>query len=470
MQVEETLSEGLKRAFKLTVPAGDLETEIEERLVELSKTVTMKGFRPGKVPIAIVRRRFRPNVLGEVLRKTVETRARETIEERELRPAQQPEIEIADYDDGKDLEFTVVFEILPEIALGDFSEIAVDRLRAEVSDESVDEALQRIAEAEKRFEPVEEPRPAAMGDQLVVDIAVEVDGEPVADGGQTDMAFDMEEDDPIFPGLSEKLVGVKAGENREVEVPFPEDYPAAAFGGKTALFKVSMKELRGRVPPAVDDAMAERHGANDLADMRERVRGSIREQYDRFSQARLKRAILDALDERYRFDVPAGMVEREFGGIWGRVEADATRVKKTVAELLEQPEEEAKTEYREIAERRIRLGLLLAEIGRANDISVEQEELGKAALEMAQASANPRAMMDYYQQNPSLLEQFRPSIFEDKVVAFLAEVAAVSEREVAPDELMRDPDEDDEKAAPAASDEGGAVAETETESAEKADA
>ena len=444
MQVMETLSEGLKRELKVTVPAADLEAEIEGRLGEMSKTVVMKGFRRGKVPLPIVRRHYRPTVLGEVLKRTVETSAREAIEEQALRPALPPEIQITAYDEGKDLEFTMGIEVLPEIELGEFSDLAVTRLTAEVSEQSVEEALGRIADADKRFEAVAEPRPAEEGDQLLIDVALEIDGEPVKDGGATDVALELGADAPI-PELAGQLAGAEPGQDREITVAVPESDPRPRLAGKTALFQVKIKDLRARIPTVIDDALAERHGAQDVAGLRESVREQMRLGYGHASQARLKRSMLDLLDERHRFEVPAGMVEREFDAIWRQMEKDAEIAGVEIAEILGRPEEEARVEFRGIAERRVRLGLLIAEIGRVNNIAVEREDLLKAALDTVQAHPEPQRLIEYYQRQPEALERFRPSVFEDKVIAFLSEIATVSEQVVDPETLLRDTEEDEER-------------------------
>ena len=468
MQVTETLSEGLRRELKVTVPAADLEADVEGRLDELRKTTTMKGFRRGKVPLSIVRRHYQPRVLGEVLQRTIEARSREIMEERALRPAMQPEIEVTAYDEGKDLEFTMGMEILPEIELGEFSELAVTRVRAEVSEEAVEDALTRLAEAEKLFEPVETPRPAQDGDQILVDIAVEVDGKLEAERGGTDIELELGEDAPM-PDLTGPLVGTAPGEEREVaiapspdpgadpeagspdeaEAPGAPEAPGASGApGASTLFKVSVKEVRERIPNPIDDAFAERRGATDLDELRGVVREQIQEQYENASRARLKRSMLDVLDESHRFEVPPGMVEREFDAIWQQVENDAKNAQVEIAALLDQPEEEAREEFRQIAERRVRLGLLIAEIGRTNDITVEQEDLLRAAMSSARGHPDPQGLFEYFRSHPETLERFRAPVFEDKVIAFLSELATISDEVVDVDALLRDPDEDD-KASPA---------------------
>ena len=453
MQVTETLSEGLKRELKVTVPAADLEADIEGRLDELRRTVTMKGFRRGKVPLSIVRRHYQPRVMGEVLQQTIESRTREIIEERALRPAMQPEIEITAFDEGKDLEFTMGMEVLPSIDLGDFSELEVTRLKAEVSDESVEDALGRLAEADKVYEPVEPPRAAAAGDQLLVDIAVEVDGKPAPERSGTDLPLELDTE-ALMPEMTEQLVGAEAGDEREVTLTPPEPEPeggdAAEAGAAdpATVFKITVKEVRERLPVTVDDAFAERRGVDNLDALRGVIRQQIQEQYDQASQARLKRSLLDLLDERYRFDVPPGMVEREFEAVWEQIEHDAKHSEIEIAEMLDQPEEEAREEFRRIAERRVRLGLLIAEIGGSNEITVEQEDLLRAAMMSARGHPEPQRLLEYYRSQPQALERFRPTVFEDKVIAFLSELATVSDEVVDVETLLRDPDDDETPSEP----------------------
>ena len=478
MQVTETLAEGLRRELKVTVPAADLEADIEGRLDELRKTVTMKGFRRGKVPLSIVRRQYQPRVLGEVLQQTIETSWREAVEERELRPAMQPEIEITSYDEGKDLEFTMGMEVLPNIEFGDFSELAVTRLKAEVSDESVEDALARLAEAEKRFEPVGEPRPAREGDEILVDIAVEVDGKPAPERSGTDVPLELDAE-ALMPEMTEQLVGAEAGEEREVTITPPAPTPEGEDGAEdqagaadaATIFKITVKEVRERLPVTVDEAFAERRGAKDLDELRGVIRDQIQSEYEQVSQARLKRSLLDVLDERYKFEVPPGMVEREFDAVWQQIENDAKRTETEIATLLDQTEEEAREEFRQIAERRVRLGLLIAEIGGANDITVEQEDLLRAAMMSARGHAEPQRLLDYYRNQPQALERFRPTVFEDKVIAFLSELATVSDEVVDVETLLRDPDEDekpsDSETAQAGEDESAAADEGESTAPDK---
>ncbi len=448
MQVNETLSEGLKREFTIIVPSSDVEAEVEGRLLELSKTVKMKGFRPGKVPLAIIRRQYRPSVLGEVLERSIQKSSQKAIEERELRPALQPKIEITDYGDGKDLEYKMDMEILPDIEIGNLSEISLTKMVSEIDDEKVNESLKRIAEADKQFKPVEGDRAAESGDGLLIDFKGTIDGVDLEGTSADD--FEIELGSGAFiPGFEEQLIGVKKGEHRQVNVEFPADYPQEDAAGKAALFEVDVKEVRERTESAIDDEMAKRQGVDDLATLTGLVREQLKKQFDEASKAQLKRALLDDLAERYAFEVPAGMVDQEFETIWAQIARDLQQSKSTFEEAMDQSEDEARAEYRQIAERRVRLGLLLSEIGRENKISIERDDLIKSALESARGFSNPQQVLEFYRSNPNALERFRAPVFEDKVVAFLSELADIKERVVDPEELFRDPDEvaDAEKSA-----------------------
>jgi len=442
MQVNETLSEGLKREYQIIVPASDVEAEVQGRLLELSKTVKMKGFRPGKVPLAIVSRQYRPSVMGEVLERTIQTTSQKAIEERELRPALQPKIEITEFNDGKDLEFKMDLEILPDIEIGNLSEVSLTRPTAEVDDEKVDDGLKRIADADKQFTKTDEDRAAESGDALVIDFKGAIEG-VVLDGTSAD-DFEIELGSGSFiPGFEEQLIGAKVGQHLDVNVTFPDNYPQEDAAGKPAVFAVDIKELRTRDDVAIDDAMASRQGFDNLAALKDMVRERLQEQFAEASKGRLKRSLLDLLSESYEFDVPTGMVEQEYETIWTQVKKDLEQAKATVEDALGQTEEEAETEYRDIAERRVRLGLLLSEVGRQKDITIERDDLLNAALESARGFSNPQQVLEFYRSNPNALERFRAPVFEDKVVAFLTELATVTDEVVDAEELFRDPDEEE---------------------------
>lgn len=439
MQVTETQSEGLKREIKIVVPSSEMETEVESRLVEMSKTLKMKGFRPGKVPMAIVRRQYRPSIMGEVLEKTVQTKSQEALTERDYRPAMQPKITIDSFDEGKDLAFTMDLELLPEFELGDLSTIEATRLTAEVTDEVIDDALQRVAEGDKQFEKVEEARESAEGDQLILDFKAVMDGAPL-EGSDVDDFELVLGGEGFLPEFSEQLTGAKAGEHRKVSVTFPDDYPREEYAGKTAEFSVDIKEIKAPVESKIDDELAKRQGAEDLEGLRTMIREHITGQYTEASDAQLKRTLLDILDSRFTFDVPQTMVEQEFAGIWEQVKGDVEKSGGDFEKALGQTEEAAEADYRGIAARRVKLGLVLSEIGQQNKIAVERDDLLKAALDSVRGMPNPQQVLEFYRSNPNALDRFRAPVFEDKVVAFLTEMAKLKEETVTPEELFRDPD------------------------------
>lgn len=440
MQVTETLAEGLKRELKVVVPAKELETAVEKRLTELSKTVRLKGFRPGKVPLSVVRQKFRGAVLGEVIERQVQASSAQAIADRNVRPAVPPKVEISSYDAGKDLEFKMDFEILPTIQLGDFSTIELTRLTAEPGEVELNEALNRLADSERRYKKVEEARAAAPGEQLVIDFKGTMGGKEFEGGAATDFELVLGSG-VLIAGFEDQLIGAKAGEQRTVNVTFPADYPRKELTGKEASFEVTVKELREREAVTIDDSLAKRFNHESLDAMRTAVRERLTQDYTDVARARVKRSLLDELAKRYNFQVPASMVDQEFEQIWGQVKADVERNKATFESALGKSEAEGKIEYREIAERRVRLGLLLAEIGRANSVIVDREDLLHAAMQSARNFAQPKQVLDFYRNNPNALERFRAPVFEEKTVDVLLGVAKLTEQAVSPPELLKDPDE-----------------------------
>ncbi|TQF85701.1 trigger factor [Elioraea sp. Yellowstone] len=439
MQVTEKSSEGLKRAFAVVLPAADLAARREARLAEIGRELRLPGFRPGKVPPKIVAQRYGQAVMGEVLERSLDDAARRIVTDRGLRPAAQPKVEIVNWSEGADLEFNLDVELLPEITVPDLAAIEVEKLTAAPSEEEVTKRLEEIARRHRNSEPVEETRPAAAGDLLVVDFTGRIDGRAFRGGSATDMEVEVA-GAGFVPGFTEGLVGLAPGETREVSVTFPEGYPAEDLAGKTAVFTVTAKALRRALPPSIDDALATKHGFADLNAMREAIRGAIQREYDQLARLRLKRALLDRLAEQAAFPAPESMVEAEFGAIWQRIEQDMKAGRLDEADR-DKDEATLKAEYRAIAERRVRLGLLLSEIGRANNLTVSQEELRRAIIAEAQRyPGQERKVLEFYQQNPQAVERFRAPIFEEKVIDYVLALAKVSERLVSPEELARDPD------------------------------
>jgi trigger factor len=464
MNVVETASQGLKREFKVTVPAAELSEKVEGRLSEIAKTANMPGFRPGKVPLPVLRRRFGQSLLGEVLQETLEAGAQQAMETRGLRPAMQPKVEIQSFDEGADLEYTMAVEVLPDIQPQDFSTIELERLKAQVDEAEVDKALQRVAEQHKRSEVVEEARPVASGDIAVIDFQGFVDDKAFA-GGNAE-GFHLEVGSGMFiPGFEDQLIGHTVGEPFDVNVTFPDAYGNAALAGKPARFAVTIKELRQPVPAQVDDELAKQIGFPSLTELRDAARQEMERDFSSVTRARMKRELLDKLSATNSFEVPEGMVDLEFQGIWSRVEeqrkaaAGQGEAGEAAAEAAGEPDPDAgkddetlKAEYRAIAERRVRLGLLLAEVGRLANIKVAQDEINRAISEEARRyPGQERRVIEFYEKNPQAVASLRAPLFEDKVVDHIVEQAKVTEREVPVEELLRDPDEQGEAGgAPAA--------------------
>jgi trigger factor len=443
MQVTETSAEGLKREYKVVVPAGDIEDKVSKRLDELARTIRMPGFRPGKVPVTLLRKQYGRSVMGEVLEQAVNQGSQQAISERSLRPALRPKIEVTSFDEGADLEFTMALEILPEVPEVDLKGIQLTRQVAEVEDDVVAKALANFAARHQRFEPMAEPRPSQSGDQLIIDFQGRIDGEPF-EGGDAENFPLVLGSGFMMPGFEERLNGVEMGSEVTVETTFPVDYPRSELAGRPATFEVKVKEVRAPQTHEVNDEFAKEHGFDDLEAMRNAIRDNVKREYASASRAKLKRALLDNLALAYRFDVPPGMVDLEFESIWKQLEEEP---KRTGGES-EKPEDELKAEYRDIAERRVRLGLILSDIGQKNEIKVEQRELNSALVQQAQRfPGQEQKVLEFFKSNPRAVEQLRAPIYEDKVVDFVLQMATVSEDKVSPEELMRDPDADEDAGA-----------------------
>ena len=436
MQVTEVANDGLKRAYTVSVPAADIAAERTRRLDELGRELRLPGFRPGKIPASVVKARYGQAVMSEVLEQSVNKATQQVVTDRGLRPALQPKIELVNFADGADLEFKVELELLPEIPMPDFAGIEVERLKAEPSEEQVKTTIETIAARNRKLEDITEERGAAKGEIAVCDFTgtLEGDSEPFPGGTATDMQIEVA-GAGFIPGFTEQLEGIKAGETRTVNVSFPEEYGAKELAGKAAAFTVTCKALKAPVSPDIDDELAKSMGFEDLAKLQEAVRGSLQQEYDNLSRLKVKRSLLDGLAERAGFPVPEGMVEAEFAQIWQRIEADM-KADRLDEDDKGKDEETLKADYRGIAERRIRLGLLLSEIGRTNNISVSADELSRAMRqEAARYPGQEQQVMEFFRKNPQAAENLRSPIFEEKVVDFMLELAKVTERSVAPDEL-----------------------------------
>ena len=440
MQVTETVSEGLKREFRIVVPAEEIQSQVTSKLQDIGQQIRLPGFRPGKAPLKVLKQRYGKGVMGEVLESAVNTSSQKVMEDRGLKPATTPNVEIEKFDEGADLEFKVALEVLPEIAPMDFSKIELERVTAEAAPDVVETALQRISEQTQKTRKVEESRPVREGDVVVIDFVGKLDGEPFA-GGSAE-AYELKIGGGSFiPGFEDQVIGAMPEEKREVRVTFPQDYGAEQLAGKEVVFDVTVNEIREPEPVSITDELAKTLGFDSLEALRTSIKGRIESEYNAVTRGRLKRALFDQLEEAHDFPVPQTLLDQEFEGIWGEVkkqlegpEGESVREGKS--------DEELQAEYRKVAERRVRLGLLLAEVGRANNITVSQDDLTRAVrAEVGRFPGQERQVFDFYQNNPGALARLQAPILEDKVVDFILELAKVSTRSVPADELLKDPDE-----------------------------
>ena len=449
MQVTELPADGLKRQFKIVVPAGDLTAKVDERLAELSRTATMPGFRPGKVPVGLLKKQYGQALLGEALEQAVNQSTAKAIEDRGLKPALQPRVDLkGEFAEGKDVEFEVALEVLPEIGQLDFSGIELERLKAAVPEKNVEEALERIGKANREQKPVDPPRPAQKGDALKLDFVGSVDGVEFPGGKAEDYVLELGSGS-FIPGFEDQLVGAEIGKPVDVKVTFPADYGNKELAGKDAVFKCTVKEIHEFADRPVDDELAKKNNFENLDAMRKAVSDRIGQEYGQISRGMIKRQLLDKLANTHKFPVPEGLVEGEFNAIWQRIEEARKNGEKI------EDEEKARAEYREIAERRVRLGLLLADVGRSNSIDVTPEELNQAVMrEAMRYPGQERQVIEFYGKNAELREQLRAPIFEEKTVDFILELAKVTEKSVTPEELLtaaREADEEDKPAEQAPS-------------------
>ena len=446
MQVTETLSDGLKRNYTVVLPVADLESRRTERLTTLGKTLRLPGFRPGKVPMPIVKQRYGTAVSAEVLEQSVSEATQKVLSERGLRPAQQPKVDLVTENPtamASDLEFKVELELLPDITLPDFSTIELTRLKAEVSPDAVDKALAQIAKFNRTLEPIAvealESRGtgATQGEIVTVDFEGKIDGVPFEGGTGTDTQVEIG-GDGFIPGFAEQLQGARPGESRTINVTFPENYGKADLAGKAATFDITVKQISTQIIPEADDDLAKKIGAPDLNAVREIVTTRQQQEYDGMSRMRLKKALLDALSKMADFPVPPSIADREFDGIWRQFEA-AREAGTQDEEDKAKDEDTLKSEYRAIAERRVRLGLLLAEIGRINTITVSEQEVDRALYQRAmEYRGQEMQMLELMRKYPQFTDNVRGPLLEDKVVDFVLELAKVTDTVVSPEELAKE--------------------------------
>ncbi|MGJ8584866.1 MAG: trigger factor [Marinosulfonomonas sp.] len=435
MEVKETLNEGLKRGYQIILTAAELDEKVNDKLIEAQPDVEMKGFRKGKVPMALLKKQFGPRVLGEAMQESIDGAMNQHFEDSGERPAMQPEVKMTneDWKEGDDIEVEMSYEALPEIPDVDLSKIKLERLVVKAEDEAVAEALQNLADQAPSFEPRKKGSKAKDGDQVVIDFLGKVD----------DVAFDggAGEDYPLtlgsnsfIPGFEDQLVGAKAGEEVEVKVTFPAEYGAENLAGKDAVFTCTVKEVKEPKPSEIDDALATKFGAEDLAALKTQITERLEAEYSGAARAVMKRALLDELDKAVSFELPPSLLEAEAAQIahqlWHEENPD---VEGHDHEKVEPTEEHTK-----LAARRVSLGLLLAELGRKQEIEVTDAEMTQAVMTQArQYPGQERQFFDFVQQNPQMRQQIQAPIFEDKVVDYVFEQATVKDKEVKKDALEK---------------------------------
>ena len=447
MQVTETLSDGLKHEFKVVVPAAELDAKVNERLDELKDRVRINGFRPGKVPVAHLRRVYGRSAMAEVIEATVRDTNNQIVSERGFKLAAEPKVTLPTEADaveqliaGKsDLAYTMAVEIVPAIELANFKDIKLERLSADVADAEIDEGIARIAEQNRPYAAKAAGGKAAKDNRVTINFTGSIDGRPFEGGTGEDIAVVIGSSS-FIPGFEDQLVGMGAGETRTVKVTFPTNYGNEALAGKGAEFVVTAKSIEAPGMVAVDDAFAKGLGLDSLAKLRDTIKDRIAREHASASRQKVKRALLDALDTMHKFEPPPTLVEEEFKRVWHSVLSELEAKKKTFADE-DTTEEKAKAEYQTIAARRVRLGLVLAEIGEKNKITVTEDELSRAVMEHArQFAGQEQRVWDYYRQNPQAVAGLRAPIYEEKVVDFLLELAQVSEKKVSREELFKQDD------------------------------
>lgn len=447
MQVTETLSDGLKREYKVVVPAAELEGKVNARLDELKARVQIPGFRPGKVPVSHLKRMYGRATMAEVIENTVREANNQIVSERGYKLAADPKVTLPTEEAaieqliaGKsDLDYTMAIEIVPPIALGDFKTINLTKLTSEVAETEVDEALKRVADQNKPFSAKAAGEKAAQGDRVVMSFAGTINGEAF-EGGSGDDTPVLIGSNTFIPGFEDQLVGITTGETRTLKVKFPDHYQAAHLAGKDAEFVVTAKSIETPGTVEINDEFAKTLGLESLEKLREVVKDSLNREHSGVSRQKLKRSLLDALDKMHKFDPPPSLVEEEFDRVWKSVLQEMENEKKTFADE-NTTEDKAKAEYRTIAERRVRLGLVLAEIGEKNNITVTDEELNRAIMErVRQFPGQEQRVYDYFRKTPEAVASLRAPIFEEKVVDFVVELAKVTESKVSREELYKEDD------------------------------
>ncbi len=445
MEVTETLSDGLKREFQVQVPAADIEARVTARLDELKHQVQLRGFRPGKVPVTHLKKVYGKAVVAETVESLIRELNAKIVSDRGLKLAREPKVtipnqetEVAKLIGGQsDLAYTLALEILPKIELADFKEIKLERLVAEVSEAQINEALEKIGEQNQPFTAKGDGGQVESGDRVVIDFAGRIAGAPFEGGSGSDVGVNVGSG-AFIPGFETQLIGMRVGEMRLVKATFPPNYPTSELAGKEAEFDVTVKSIEAPGTVRIDDDFAKSLGLESLEKLKEAVKERLRQEHTALSRQKLKRQLLDRLDQMHEFALPPTLAEDEFKIVWSTIENELKSQGRTFADEGT-TEEKAREEYRAIAERRVRLGLVLSEIGDKNNITVTEDEVKRAIFERArQVPGREQQVWEYYQKNPEAVAAMRAPIFEEKVVDFLVELASVSEKQVTREELVKE--------------------------------
>lgn len=440
MKVTELKSEGLKKEFKVSIPSSDFEKKVDEKINQIAKSTKVPGFRAGKAPVAMLKQKYKSSVMGEVLEQLVQTSTDEVIKDKNLHPVMLPDVKITSFAEGKDIEFDISVEVMPEIKFGNFSDIELERLTAEVPAEEVEKALKYLAQSRKETVKVEDNRLAVKGDTTVIDFSGSVDGVEFQGGKGNNYPLELGSGS-FIPGFEEQIIGKKAGEKVDVKVTFPDTYHAKDLAGKDAVFAVEVKEIRVAKDVEINEEFAKSLGEESLDKLKEAISNRIKSDYDNASKMKIKRQLLDNLDKTYNFDVPQGLVDAEFKSICDQYE-QAKKHNQLDESEKSKSEEELFIEYKDIAVRRVKLGLLLSEIGKDAKITITPEDINAAIMSEARKyPGQEKAVFDYYLKNKQAIEALKAPVFEEKIVDHILGQTKIVDKIISVEDLYNFDDE-----------------------------
>ncbi len=434
MNVKEEKSKGLVKKYTVTLAAADFAAAVDKKLTKVAQDIKMPGFRAGKAPKSMIEQKYRPSVLGEVLDDMIRNATNEVIATNNLRPAATPDIKLDKFEDGKDIEFTIETEVLPEIKLGDFSKITLKKYTAKVPAEEIEKAIKYMAESRRNTAKVEKERAAKKGDVVVIDFIGSINGVEFNGGKGNNYPLELGSNS-FIPGYEDQLIGHKAGETVNVKTSFPENYHAKDLAGKEALFVTTIKELREFIPTEINDDFAKSVGAKDLADLKSQIEAHISGNYAAASRIKLKRDLLDALDKEYKFEIPQKLVDAEYEMIEKQYQAAKANNRLDEADK-KRAEKDILAEYKDIALRRVKLGLLLSEVGNINKIMLSADDMNKAIMNEAKKyPGQEKQVFEYYARNKEAVEALRAPAYEDKIIDYILGAAKLTDTEISVEEL-----------------------------------